>query len=87
MVMAKTRHMHKRMGQRGINGRIVDIVSTYGELIGDRVILDIRNIDELLRHMDKVKKDLLRVRDKGGVVIVEDNGSQITTYNLNSYRH
>lgn len=85
--MAKTRHMHKRMGQRGINGRIVEIVSDHGELIGDKVILDIKNIDSLLKHMDRLKKDLLKVRDKGGVVVVEQNGSQITTYNLNSYRH
>ncbi|MDX1492382.1 MAG: DUF4258 domain-containing protein [Pseudohongiellaceae bacterium] len=84
--MAKTRHMHRRMGQRGINARIVDIVIEHGELNGDKVILDIKNIDALLRSMDKIKKDLLRVRDKGGVVVVEDSGSQITTYNLDSYR-
>lgn len=85
--MSKTRHMHRRMGQRGINGRIVEIVSAHGELVGDKVILDMKNIDELLRDMDRLRKDLLRVRDKGGVAVVEDNGSQITTYNLNSYRH
>ncbi len=85
--MAKTRHMHKRMGQRGITARLVAIVSDHGEHIGDKVVLDIKGIDGLLKEMDQLKRDLLKVRDKGGVAVVEDNGSQITTYNLNSYRH
>ena len=83
--MAKTKHMHKRMGQRGITGRIVDIVTRYGEPVGDRVILDTKNIDELLQGMDRLKKDLLRVRDKGGVAVVENLGTQITAFNLNRH--
>lgn len=85
--MARTRHIHQRMAQRGINGHVVELVSQYGESVGDKVILDRKNIDALLRAVDHFKKDLLRVRDKGGVVVVEEDGHQLTTYNLNSYRH
>lgn len=85
--MARTRHINQRMAQRGINGRMVDLVSEYGQSVGDKMVLDRKNIDALLNAMHTLKKDLLRVRNKGGVVVVEENGHQLTTYNLNSYRH
>lgn len=83
--MAKTRHMHKRMSQRGINQRVVKMVREYGFEQGDKKILDKTNIDKLLQHLDIVRKDLIRVRDKGGVVVVEVNDEEVTTYRLDSF--
>ena len=83
--MAKTRHIHKRMSQRGVTDRMLKVVSDYGTQQGDKRILDKKNIDMLLKNMDSIRKDLLRLRDKGGLVVIEANENLITTYNLNSY--
>lgn len=83
--MAKTRHLHKRMSQRGITSRMLDVVGDFGVVQGDKRILDRNNIDALMRSMDGLRKDLIRLRDKGGVVVVEVDDVQITTYNIDSY--
>lgn len=83
--MAKTRHMHKRMSQRGITERLLKVVSNHGMVQGDRRVLDRKNVDALLKSIDRFRADLLKVRDKGGLVVVESDGSLITTYNLPSY--
>lgn len=46
--MARTRHMHQRMGQRGVTSRLVDLTSHYGMESGDRIVLDRKNVEELL---------------------------------------
>ena len=83
--MARTRHIHKRMNQRGINERLVDLVSDYGVEDGDKWILDKKNTEALLNAIDAMRKDLLTVHQKGGVVVVEQDGTQITTYAVDSY--
>ncbi len=73
------------MSQRGITSRMVEVVSNFGMIQGDKHVLDCKNIDALMNAMDKLRKDLIRLRDKGGLVVVEENDTCITTYNLNSY--
>ena len=83
--MAKTKHIHKRMSQRGITDRMLEVVSSYGTAQGDKRILDRKNIDALMKGMDRFRKDLLKIRDKGGLVVVEANDVKITAYNIDSY--
>ncbi|WP_237673559.1 hypothetical protein [Vreelandella profundi] len=83
--MARTRHIHQRMSQRSINSHLVDLASRFGTDSGDKVVLDRKNTTALLKAMDAMRKDLLAVHAKGGIVVVEQNGVQITTYALNSY--
>ncbi|MCK5725776.1 MAG: hypothetical protein KAH22_02990 [Thiotrichaceae bacterium] len=83
--MSKTRHMHKRMNQRGVTQRMVKIVSELGVTKGDKHILGRRNIDDLIQGLDKLRKDLLKLRDKGGLIVVESNDTLITTYRIDSY--
>ncbi|MFS8150146.1 hypothetical protein [Vreelandella titanicae] len=83
--MARTRHMHQRMGQRGITSRLVDLTSQYGIDNGDHIVLDRKNIDELLAGLDVFRKDLLKAHEKGGFVVVESGDTQITAYRINSY--
>jgi len=83
--MAHTRHIHKRMSQRGISASLVDLVSQFGMPDGDKLILDRKNTEALLKHMDAMKRNLLEIHKKGGVVVVEQNDAQITTYALDSY--
>ena len=84
--MYKTKHMHQRMSQRGIKQCMVDLALSFGELQGDKTILNKKEIDCLLKEMENIKKVALKVRDKGGLVVVEANASVITTYSLNSYK-
>lgn len=83
--MARTRHMHQRMGQRGVTSRLVDLTSQYGTDNGDRIVLDCKNVKELLAGMDALRKDLLKIDKKGGLVVIESDEAQITVYRLDSY--
>lgn len=83
--MARTRHMHQRMGQRGVTSRLVDLTSQYGTDNGDRIVLDRKNVEELLAGMDALRKDLLSIHEKGGLVVIESGESQVTVYRLDSY--
>jgi len=73
------------MNQRGINAVLVDLVCEYGMEDGDRLILDRKNTTRLLEEIGRVTKRLERIRSKGGIVVVEANDAQITTYALDSY--
>ena len=84
--MAKTRHIHKRMSQRGVTDRMLKLVSKFGMKSGDKRVLDRKNLDALLKNMDTLRKDLVKLRDKGGLVVIEKDDTQITTYNLNSFQ-
>ena len=83
--MAKTRHFHKRMGQRGITLRQIELVRDYGMICDDNIVLDQGNVDELIGGLDRLRKDLLKLRDKNGLVVVESDGHLITTYNVDSF--
>ena len=83
--MAHTRHVHKRMSQRGINTSLVDLASQFGMPDGDKVVLSKKNVEALLKEMEMMKKDLLKIHKKGGLVVVEQDDIRITTYALDSY--
>ena len=83
--MAKTKHIHKRMSQRGINSRLVDLVSQFGMDHGDKVILTRKNSEALLGAVESLKSQLLEVHANGGLVVVEQGDYQITVYPLDSY--
>jgi len=83
--VAKTRHIHKRMSQRGINSRLVDLVSQFGIDHGDKVILSRKNAEALIGAVDNLKSQLIEIQSKGGLVVVEHGDYQITVYQLDSY--
>lgn len=83
--MARTRHMHQRMGQRGITSRLVELTSHYGTDNGDRIVLDRKNVEELLVGLEAFRKDLLKVHEKGGLVVVESGDTQVTVYRTDSF--
>lgn len=41
---------------------------------------------ESVEKLRSVRKTLLKIRDKGGVVVVAENGVAITTYRFDSYQ-
>ena len=83
--MAKTKHFGSRISQRGIRQSTVELAQRYGVRKGDKLILSKKQLRNLLSEFDLIRKNLLCAMDKGGVVVVEDNGVLITAYDFDSY--
>lgn len=81
--MQRTVHATQRMAQRGITGVMVDLALEWGEVHGDKCVLDRSAALARLDRLKQEQKALLRVIDKGGVVVVTEGESIITTYNCN----
>lgn len=71
--MKTTKHSLARMSQRGLTKKLVDIVFEFGKDKGDKLILNRKATQKLIDEIDSIRKDLLRVMDKGGVTLVMDN--------------
>ncbi len=84
--MAKTRHIQDRMNQRGIKNTMLGIVKNFGSWTGDKCILNKKACSDVLKQLDAMRKDIIKMQEKGGLVLVEDNGADITCYQLNSYK-
>ena len=86
--MCKTRHIQQRMSQRGIQQAMVDLVLNFGKTQGNKVILNRSGIDKVLLEIENIKQNALKARKKGGLVVVDIDGSLVTTYALdnNKYR-
>ncbi len=80
--MSKTKHFHNRANQRGIRSDLVELVRSYGVQQNDKTILCRKAINETIRVLDQMKKNLKKIADKGGLVVVESNGVLITVYRL-----
>ena len=81
-----THHMDIRMNQRGINAELVNLALEHGDWEGDRCKLDRNRIKKLIADIDRQRSIALRALDKGGVVVVEADGQQITTYPVRKKR-
>ena len=84
--MLTTKHCQVRMSQRGLPKKLVELVLEFGNGRGDKLILNKKTTQKVINELDKTRKELLRIMDKGGITIVVDNDSLITAYNTNSYK-
>lgn len=86
--MSKTRHIKTRMNQRAIDEKLIELVLNFGayQIRGSicKYFLSKKNIDITLNRLDKLRHQILKAKDKGGLVLVanKDNGIQITTYRM-----
>jgi hypothetical protein len=83
--MAKTRHIQQRMSQRGIKQSTLDLVGRFGVWAGDKQILNRKACKAALKELNRVRKQLIKAQERGGYVLVEAGGQEITAYALNSY--
>jgi len=83
-IMSRTKHIGKRMSQRGIKQSLVDLTVQFGENIGDKCILGRKGLILLLDKLRELERTAIQAIDKGGIVVVQANGSLITTYNIDS---
>ncbi len=73
--MHNTKHLGKRMSQRGIKREMLDLVYKYGKISGDKMILDRKETQKVINIFDESRK----IIQKTGMAIVVFNE---TTYNL-----
>lgn len=83
--MQMTAHIDARMNQRGIRKDLVKLALDLGEIEGDRYVLTAKMIDGELEGLRRRMKALTEARKKGGVVVVADGETLITTYRTNSF--
>lgn len=79
--MYETLHINQRIRQRGITNRMIELTLEYGTVQADKVKLGTKRIKKLLRTHKHLKADLLKVMDKGGVIVVVSGAAMITAYN------
>ena len=82
--MEPTQHIGKRMAQRGISRSLVNLVMELGTPENDKVVLGKKGLRARLEALDCERRLLMKAMDKGGVVVVADNGKLITTYRCES---
>jgi hypothetical protein len=85
--MAKSRHIHQRMNQRGIQQAMLELVKQFGIDNGDKTILNQQALRTAIEECKKIEKLMQKMESKGGLVLVEADGVELTTYPLNSYKH
>ena len=79
--MYETLHINQRARQRGITNRMIELTLEYGIVQADKIKLGTRRIKKLLRTHKHMKADLLKIMDKGGLVVVVSGAAMITAYN------
>ena len=84
--MSKTRHIQKRMNQRAIRESLLSLVAEFGVESGDKIVLNRKGAESVLQQLEAMKKSLLEVHKKGGLIVVEAGNRLVTTYQLNSYQ-
>ena len=64
-----THHVKEKMSQRGIHKELIDMVLIYGKLKKDKVILNTKQIDKVLKKLDKHYRKVKRLNN----VLHQDN--------------
>ena len=80
--MFSTNHFKSRMSQRGLPKKVIDLVLEFGKNEGDKLFLDRKETQKIIYQIDNLRNNLLKVMDKGGVAVVVEDETLITTYNL-----
>ena len=79
--MYETLHINQRVRQRGITNRMIELTLEYGTVQSDKIKLGTKRIKKLLRTHKHIKADLLKIMDKGGLIVVVSGAAMITAYN------
>lgn len=82
--MHTTTHIDARMNQRGIRKELVCLALDLGRIEGDRYVLDTKIIRAEMFELRRKLKFLDDAERKGGVVVVAQGDSLVTTYRTDS---
>ncbi|QJB50263.1 DUF4258 domain-containing protein [Acinetobacter sp. NEB149] len=84
--MKYTYHSINRMNTRGISKEMIEFTLNYGSIDGDAYVTNRKLLNKVIKHLTKQLALAKKLIDKGGVVVVTDNSSVITTYDYESYK-
>lgn len=79
--MHTTHHCKARQSQRGISLKMVDYVLAHGSLENDKIVLGKKEAKQRLADLERERRLLMKIADKGGIVVVAEGEALITTYN------
>lgn len=85
--MRLTQHGQQRLSQRGITKQMVAMALDHGVIDGDKYVLGRKEALQRVNELDRERRELMKILDKGGVSIVVVGESVITAYNRNSKNH
>jgi hypothetical protein len=85
--MVITCHFLQRLSQRGLSMRQTDLAMEFGRVNQDKFILDRKGAQSVIEKLDRLRKELVKIKDKGGVTVVYERGSLVTAYNCNRRRY
>lgn len=77
--MVTTKHCQSRMAQRGLPKKLLELVIEFGKENGDKLILNKKATQKVIEEIDSIRKELLRIMDKGGVTVVLENDTLINS--------
>lgn len=80
--MRPTKHFRQRMSQRGLSSAIVQAAVDFGVIDQDKYVLGRKDAQLQIESLQQQLRALKKIADKGGVAVVADGNSLITTYNL-----
>lgn len=80
--MIPTHHMASRMQQRAISSYAVGLALELGEYDNNdgHIVLGVDVIDEEIRRLGWEMEEAKRLRRRGGVTVIADGDTLITTY-------
>ena len=78
--MKYTQHFVKQAHNRGITSTMITLVELFGYEYGDRMLLDRKQTQELLLEVNVLRKQLIKLCEKGGIALVRKNGQVITGF-------
>lgn len=85
--MKTTEHVLARMSQRGITKDLLERVLELGESEnGEKIVLNKKMGQKILAELDKLRKEIVKIVDKGGLTVVVSGETLITAYNTNSFK-
>lgn len=88
MKMKMTKHIQKRMDERCINEKMLEIVQQFGmdSHNGERLMLDTKSLTALEKWMRNFLKQVELMKQRGGLTLVNVEGHLLTVFANNSYR-
>ncbi len=83
-MMQLSRHIDQRMNQRGITKEMIDLTLEYGEIDNDRWVLNRKGVQAIIESLEKQLRTARKLRDKGGIIVVAEDNTLVTTYDYDS---
>ena len=77
--MNYTQHADRRMNQRGISKKMTDLVLQYGKIEQDKRVLNNKDAKKLLQQLQDEIRIIMKIIDKGGMVVMTLSSSDTTT--------